>query len=442
MAIAVFSSSAPVRAAGHAVSRFGGEHGHPTTDNATALYYNPAALTASRGTHLFVDGLLAYRKVTYTRVRHPTDAPVPPDAEGANTGRGELLDALASPALGFTYQRENWAMGVGFFTPFGGFNGFHEREAFANHPRYPGPVDGVTRWHSIEGINFTSYGVLGLGYRLPDTGLSLGLSANLMLSRVEDLRAWSAVGNGIEGEGRSLLEATGLDFGFGAGLLYEVLPDRLWFGLSYQSRPNVSGGQRLSGSLQNDIGGPSGADVDLLTDLPDVIRLGLRYRPQPALELRLFGDVTRWSAFENQCIVLAGRECALEDNGGQPVGGGVLQNIARHWRDSFDVRTGASLWPRDGIEIMVGIGYGSSAVPDATLESGMPDFENVSFSLGSRLEITPKVFASLGYTQMLFVPRDVRSELSGYLPPTRSPDGSGHYTQSVGYIDVNVDVMF
>jgi long-chain fatty acid transport protein len=436
------SGARPALAAGFAVTRFGGEHGHPTTDNATALYYNPAGLSASRGTHVFFDALLAYRKLTYTRFRHPSDVPEPADAAGANTGRGELLDALASPALAVTHRLGPVVLGAGFFTPFGGFNRFQERAEFADHPRYAGPVDGVNRWHSIEGLNVTSYGALGAAYRLPGTRLSLGLAANVMLSVLEDLRAWSADGNGLEGEGRSLLEARGIAFGFGAGLLYEALPRRLWLGASYQSRPNLGGEQRLHGSLQNDIGGPSSAEVDVLSDLPDVIRWGLRYRPRRRLELRLFGDVTRWSAFEHQCVLLAGRDCRLEADGSQPSGGAVLQNIPRQWRDSFDARAGLSVWTSSILEVMTGIGYGSSAVPDRTLEAGMPDFENVSFSLGGRVRITPKTFMALSYTQMLFVPRQVESGLSSYAVPTRSPDAGGHYAQSVGYCDINLDVQF
>lgn len=438
----VCALSGRAHAAGHAVARFGGEHGHPTTDDATSLYYNPAGLAASEGAHLYVDFLVGYRKLAYTRRAHPSDVPEPADALGANTGRGELFDVLAAPAVALSSRHGDLAFGLGVFTPFGGYGSYATRPSFADHPRHAGPVDGPQRWHSIEGLNVTTYGALGAAYRFADSGLSAGLTANLMFTKVQDLRAWSADGNGLAGEGRSLLDASGIDFGFGAGLLYEAVAERLWLGLSYQSRPNVAGGQRLSGSLDNDIGGPSSAKIDLLTDLPDIVRLGARFRPEPDVELRLFGDLSRWSAVERQCVVIAGRECRLEPSGAQPAGGAVLQNIPRDWRDSFDVRGGVSLWPRRKLEVMTGIGYGSSAVPDATIEAGMPDFEHVSFSLGARLAVTRKIRVAASYTQMLFVPRDVESRLSSYELPSRSPDASGHYTQSVGYANVNADFRF
>ena len=38
-----------ILASGFYVARFGGEHGHPTTDNLSAIYYNPAGLSLGLG---------------------------------------------------------------------------------------------------------------------------------------------------------------------------------------------------------------------------------------------------------------------------------------------------------------------------------------------------------------------------------------------------------
>src|SRR3954466_12526102 len=80
----------PAAASGFSVARFSGEHGHPTTDNPTALYFNPAALRPRRF-ELFVDGLFGLRRLTYTRTAQPSDAPDAPGAAGANVGRATLL---------------------------------------------------------------------------------------------------------------------------------------------------------------------------------------------------------------------------------------------------------------------------------------------------------------------------------------------------------------
>ncbi len=431
----------PARASGFSVARFSGEHGHPTTSNPTALYFNPAALSQADGLHLFFDLNLALRRVSYDRRRAVTDAPDPPDAAGANVGRAVLVNPLFNPVLAASLEIGNLSLGAGFFTPFGGSVSWGMRPEFAGS-RYPGIVDGVTRFQSIEGEIVSSQFSLGAALRLPGTRLSLGASANVMRSWISDVRAWSSGGNDVTHEGRSLIDVSGYSFDFGIGALYEVAPNRLWLGLSYQSRPNVSGGMRLHGSLENDIGGPSSANVDVIYDLPDIIRWGARYRPRSNLELRAFADYTRFSAFKQQCAVVSGTACELTADGGQVTGAQVLQNVPRDYRDSLGVRLGLSVWTSASFEFFSGLGYESSAVPDSTMEPGLPDWAGASFALGGRIALGTRVHAALSYTHFVFVPRDVQGHLAEYAPPSRSPDASGHYSQQVGVGNANVDVAF
>jgi long-chain fatty acid transport protein len=431
----------PALASGFSVAHFASEHGHPTTDNATALYFNPAALTLADGLHVFTDLSVAVRRVTYDRPRAATDAPDPPDAVNANVGRAELVNPLVNPVLAASLKLGQLSLGAGFFTPFGGSVSWNKRNEFAGS-RYPGIVDGVTRFQSIEGDIVTSQFSLGGALRVAGTGLSLGVSGSVLRSWIDDVRAWSNGGNDVTKEGRSLLQVSGYSLGFGLGALYEVTPNVLWLGVSYQSRPNVSGGMRLHGSLDNDIGRPSSAHVDMVYDLPDVIRWGARYRPERALELRAFGDYTRFSAFKNQCVVRSGQSCALGPNGAEVMGGQILQNVPRNYKDSFGVRLGVSIWPSSKFEFFSGMGYESSAVPDATFEPGLPDWQGVSFALGGRVALGRHVHAALSYTHFVYVPRDVHSQLAQFSSPSQSPDASGHYTQQVGVGNLNADFAF
>ncbi|MEO6601583.1 MAG: outer membrane protein transport protein [Polyangiaceae bacterium] len=429
------------RASGFSVARFSGEHGHPTTSNATALFFNPGALTLADGLHVFADLSVAVRRVSYDRTRSPTDAPDPPDAPGANVGRAVLVNPLVNPVLAASLKLGKLSLGAGFFTPYGGMVNWNTRPTFAGS-RYPGIVDGVSRFQSIEGQIVTSQFMLGGALRVADTGLRIGASVSLMRSWISDVRAWSGGSNDVTHEGRSLLEVNGYALGFGIGALYEAKKDTLWLGLSYQSRPNVSGGMRLSGSLENDIGGPSSSHVDVSYDLPDVIRWGARYRPRANLELRAFGDYTRFSAFKNQCAVVRGTPCALEANGAERNGAMVLQNVPRNFKDSAGVRLGASIWASPAFEFFSGLGFDSSAVPEGTMEPGLPDWAGASFALGGRVAITSHVHAALSYTHFVFIPRDVHGRLANYSAPSQSPDASGHYAQQVGVGNANLDVAF
>lgn len=427
-------------ASGFSVARFTGEHGHPTTDNATGLYFNPAALRAERP-ELLIDGLFAWRKMSYARSAQPTDAEDVVGAEGANVGRATLDNLLANPSLWFQLPvTERLSLAAGIFTPLGGPINWDERGEFENSG-YPGPVDGVTRFHSMEALFTTSYATLG-GSFAATPSLRLGLALDLMYTRIDDVRAWSGGSNGVTGEGRSLLEVDGFDFGFGAGIYYAPSDGQLRIGASYQSRPNVAGGMKLHGKLSNDIGGPSSADVELHQDLPDVVRLGFAYRARPNVELRLFGAWERWSAFERQCVTHTDEPCELKADGGQPDGGHVLQNVPRNFNDAFDARLGASIWPSASLEFFSGMGVMSQAVPAETLEAGLPDFFGVTFALGAKYALSQHFSVAGSLSHLLSPARDADSTLQNRELPSQLPSASGHYTQSVSFLDVNVTARF
>jgi long-chain fatty acid transport protein len=133
---------------------------------------------------------------------------------------------------------------------------------------------------------------------------------------------------------------------------------------------------------------------------------------------------------------------AVNPRAPQPTGAQVLQNVPRDFRDSVGVRLGLSVWTSASFEFFSGLGYDSSAVPDSTMEPGLPDWAGASFALGGRLALGRRVHAALSYTHFVFVPRDVEGRLAEYAPPSRSPDASGHYTQQVGVANANLEFSF
>jgi long-chain fatty acid transport protein len=212
--------------------------------------------------------------------------------------------------------------------------------------------------------------------------------------------------------------------------------------LSYQSRPNVAGGVKLAGRLSNDIGGPSSARVELREDLPDILRMGLSYRPLPRLELRASAAWERWSAFVRQCVTNAGAACELLPGGAQPDGARVLQNVPREFRDGFEARVGASVWTSAAVEVFSGMAVMSMAVPDGTLDASLPDFVGVTFSLGARVRLSETLSVAGSLSHLVSPARDARSRYQDYALPSRLPSASGHYTQSLSYADLNVAVRF
>jgi long-chain fatty acid transport protein len=442
LAVALAAASPEAKAAGFSVARFGGEHGHPTTTNATAIYYNPAGIGMSEGYHVFVDGSFAWRYFSYEHSAESTDDTT--SLPGANTGKNSLFNVLASPMLGVTGKFGDFAVGAGFYTPFGGQASWKKKDEFENHPNFAGPYDGVQRWYAISGEIRSSFITLAAAYHIVPARLSIGVGANLILSTTNTIRAKTSSGdNNLGSEGRSHLDVTGTDWSLGFGVLYEAIEKQLWLGASYQSRPNISGMNPQEGKFRFYANGVEALneDAELDTDLPDTIRLGTRYKPAEDLELRLFGDYMRWSVLERQCVHRPGKECQPNT----PVGDTFFDQ-PRDWNDTFGVRAGISKWLSKPVEVFAGLGYASNAVPDETLEPALADWHSVSASVGGRFEVFEKMFVATSYTQLYYIPRDTQGKFTLDEPPNSgaslSPDAGGNYKQLVGVLNVNVDFQF
>jgi long-chain fatty acid transport protein len=431
---------------GLSVARFGGEHGNPMTTEATAIYYNPSGIADSEGGHIFGDLSLVFRGATYEHAIAATDTVVPPGARGANSGRATLFNVIAEPFLGATYRLRRFALGAAFYVPFGGQNSWDENGTFRGNDAFLGAVDGVQRWYAMEGELRSSFVSLAGAYSLGP--VSIGLSANLIDTVANTVQARNSTGNDdVRTEGRAWLDTSSWDPSFGVGVTVTPLQkkEKLRLGLSYQSQPRVVGGIRTEGVLHTSFAGrQTDANVVFTTDLPDVVRAGASYRPMEKLELRLFGDYQRWSELDHQCVFLKGSRCDLNADGSAQAGSSVILNFVRRWHDTFAVRTGASYWTSPAVELLTGIGYSSNAVPNATLEPALMDFNAVSASAGAVFSLFERVHLATTYTHLFYISRDTtgQSEHPTFAPPSRSPDSSGKYSLALDLVNVNVDVAF
>lgn len=444
---AVSAGAGTAAASGFSTARFGGEHGYPVTFNPTAIYYNPSAIAESEGYHVFVDGSIAFRTASYDHSASSSDVPEPPDAQGANTGKATLFNVAAAPMIGATGKFGDFALGLAWYVPFGGASTWDKDEDWETS-RYPGPVDGEQRWYSISGTLRTMYWTLGAAYKIPNTGLSVGVSGSLIRAEVKTIRARNADGlDGIATEGRSYIDVGDWAWGFGLGATYEAIPKKLFIGASYTSRPNVAGGMALDGELINNFGSRSVTAIDFRQDLPDIVRLGGRWKVRDNVELRLHGDWTRWSQMDKQCLVPDNAEgCRVDENGGaipgdpeQPV-----QNLPRNWQDAFGVRAGGSFFVNPMVEVFAGLGYDSNAIPDESLDPALTDFHDVSAALGGRLTLGKHIGVAASWTQFFYFSRDTtgKSENAAFVQPSRGPDAGGKYTQRIGVLNLNLEATF
>lgn len=468
--ILVGSAAGPARASGLSTARFGGEHGHVTTDNPTAIYYNPAGIALKPGTRIFLDASVALRWASYQRPSDAISSPsgTPMDALDANVGTSKLFNAIAGPFAGVSsdFGTKLFSAGLAWYYPFGGQSRWDLNEKYSGSGMYPGAVDGVQRWYTIDGKLRSMYLTAAFAFNFPKIGLSIGLSGSAIRSEIDTIRARNTDGtddlvdsNGLK-EGRSWLKASGWQGGFGIGAIWQW-QDKLWIGASYTSRPNVTGDMTLTGELRNvfGLGAPTPATpIDLLQRFPDIIRLGFRVRPIAKLELRLFGDFTNWKVFDKQCVLdrgVDGRRCDFagaataldkpEDFGAEGEGTkGVTQHLPRFWRPAGGVRFGASYWVVDRVELFAGLGFDSSAVPVQTLDAALLDSNKMTFSLGGRFQLHRHFALGLTFTDIAYFKVDTagRSVLHKFKAPTKQASANGVYTHNIFLTNIYFDVSF
>lgn len=471
--------AADASATGLSTARFGGEYGTPVSTNPTALYYNPGALGATPDVDLFVDVNVAWRTSSYRRTppagceagsttcTHPQEVPEPPDGVGANNGSASLTNVAAAPMVGASARIplvDDFAIAgaLGFFVPFGGQSSWSKNEAFNGSP-YAGAYDGTQRWYSIDGTLRALYISGALAASLTKY-VHVGVSAGAAITQVDTIRARELSGtNDLRLEGRSWIEASSVDPHLGFGALVTPFGNHdLRLGVSYQLPVGLTYNPIRVRGLVRKIAGGSGAvsgdqegpdDVEMTVSWPDIIRFGAAYRPIRQLELRLFGDYTFWSRNEHNCIVAqpAGtpeRPCKINEDGTVAPDGGdpnnYVVNIPRFWEDAVAVRAGMSYWFNRNIELLVGVGYDGNAIPDSTLAADITDFHDVSVAVGGRFQIVDQLAANLNYTQFFYIARDTTGSSRTHLlgQPSAQPDSGGKYTQSIGVVNLNLEVTF
>jgi long-chain fatty acid transport protein len=443
----VLAAPGPAFGSGFAAAEFGGELSNVVTTNPTALYFNPAGIALGEGTRLYVSGVLAWRRASWAHAQAASELPEPPGAEGADTGQARFSNVFGAPALAVTTWIRRVALGAAFYVPFGGRVRWDQNPRFANDPNFPLAADGVQRWHIIEGAVTSLYFTVGAALRLGP--VALGLSGNLVRSSVFSQQAKSFnPQQAVDplNEGRIGIDVSGIHASFGVGAMVEAVRERLWFGASYQAQPGF-GPMKLDGTLSTSLGADVAAPMPVTYThaLPDIVRAGARARlltgPRP-LELRVYGDLTRWSRLQTQCVSFQGGPCAVFPDGTDATPDGTtIQNIRRRWRDTYGANLGASFWPTPAVELFAGAGFATAATPDSTLDPMMPDATNYRFGVGGRFALPRAFHITAGLTTVQYASRDNtgRSELSDAQLPTRRPDGGGKYELWLGLFQVSLE---
>jgi long-chain fatty acid transport protein len=433
-------------AAGFDTTRFGSEHGHAAGATPFGIYYNPAALSTTRRIHVALDLTLLGHGAYYERTE--TTVTPPADAAGANTGESKVLDVAPLPTLAASMRFGDLSLGAGLYAPISGFVRWKGNDDFRGNTKYPGAQDGPARWHLIHGDLVHFNATLAAAYHVRPARLTLGAGLNANYMRIRLVRAITgALDDDITQEARVRIEGEQVTASFSAGILVEPILGKLWIGASYQSPPGFYREMQLDGSVRTSLGGTvSETRTTIHQYWPDILRWGVRARLDARYELRLFGDYTRWSRLDKQCVTDEGKACDIDRQGNEKQGSELVNNQVRNWNDTFGVRAGGSFYPTPSSEVFVGGGYDSSAIPDATLEPSMPDGHKLSIAVGGRMQFAERFGLLASYTHIQQLERDTTGESKlddpSRGPLSRMPTSGGRYGQWLGYFALIGELYF
>ena len=359
-------------------------------NDASAVYYNPAALGEVDGNNLLLNG-------TYINVISSVE----------NSGRTATNqhddNYLATVFANYHIPNSDFTAGMGTYTPFGlatTYDNDFTRFAAERTELKTIYVTPALSWHPSK-------------YFSVGAGLSF-VHASGLFSRslcLDPFTGCATTGGALEG--RLRLTDTANAFAYNLGVLVKPTDD-LKFGFSYRSRVDLrfdNADVKFGGAFS-----PSAVKAQVRPlPLPAVIDVGLAWQPDKIWGMELVYEYTRWSDFKNFSASFSPVPTFVPL--GAPVPGFTLP---QNWRNTSALRLGGYYQPIMNWELRSGMVLEQGPVPNNTLSPSIPgaDLLAISGGVGYKWQ---RLSIDLGYMAVFYKTRKVNNnELEG-LPATGIP---------------------
>jgi len=356
-------------------------------NDASAVYYNPAALSEVNGDNVLASGI-------YVNVINSVE----------NSGRKSRNkhddNFLATFFANYHIPGTDLTLGIGTYTPFGLVTEYGS--------------DAFTRFAAVQTQLKTIYVTPALSWN-PTNYLSLGaglsfVHASGVFSRALCLDPISFCTQPLGLEGTVRLTDTADAFAYNIGLLVKPI-ETLKFGFSYRSRVDLrfdSATAKFGGAFLN----PTvKADLSPIP-LPPVINAGLFWQITPNWGAEFVYEYTRWSEFKNFTTTFSPIPIFV------PLRAPILGfQLPQDWKNTNTLRFGSFYTLNENWELRGGIGAEQTPIPNKTLNPAIPgaDLLTLNAGIGYKWE---KFSVDLGYMAVFYKTRRVtNNELEG-LPAT------------------------
>ncbi len=308
-------------------------------DEPAAMFYNPAGIAMRPGGYAYAGGTIAFTSFSSTSLGAN---PVTTDAKN---GIFPLPTLHVAAHIG-----KPLAIGLGVFTPFGSGA---EWNALATDGKTPFPgrfVASNTQLQTVV-INPT------IGLR-PNDRFAIAGGVDVMLASIELSRSLQIADH----EGTAHLGGSTQAVGFNAGVMVNLVPDRLVAGLSWRSGYDLD-----LDEVKVHFDAPPELRANVFDQkartslrIPNTVTFGLATWPTDRLAITTDLHYTRWSEFKTISVAFPA---------GSPTPG---FSSVQNWKDSLSARVGLEWLAWRGLALRAGVGYDMTPIPSQTLQPTVP----------------------------------------------------------------------
>jgi long-chain fatty acid transport protein len=376
-------------------------------NDASAVYYNPAALSEIAGNNILATG-------TYINIINSVE----------NSGRNAVNkhddNFLGSLFANYHIPGTDFTIGIGSYTPFG-LSTTYDR----NFTRFAAERSELKTIYVTPSASWHPSKYFSVG-----GGLSF-VHASALFSRSLCFNSLACTFAPGVGEGRIRLTDTDNAFTYNLGVL--IKPVENWkFGLSYRARTDLrfrDSDVKFGGVL----GGtpPVNANVSPLP-LPPVVNAGVFWQITPSWGTEFVYEYARWSEFKSlKSTFLSG-----------PLPG---FNLPQNWKNTTTLRFGSYYDLNQNLELRGGIGIEESPIPAQTLNPAIPSADLLTLNAGVGYK-WQGFSVDVGYMAVFYKTRTVtNSQLEG-TPATGIPflgaPGKDKYRTYNNQVNVSIGYTF
>jgi long-chain fatty acid transport protein len=395
------------RAAGAGYVGVAGQNNDPT-----AVYTNPAAMTALQGTQLTLGAHWENIHGSYQ------------DNSGNQTK--ERVTNVGVPNMSVTQSFFDGMLGAGLSvqSPYG-----LETYWDSNSPmRYVATDSRINLIDVTPAIAYKVNPMVSVGAGVDYFNLfNATLNRQVNVTAVNYSLANQGFGTftGPSSDASSSLSGQGTDWGYHAGLTFQPAEQHA-FGITYHSKEviRVLGSLQLSGlsGTMAGIFGASNYSTSVYTDLvlPQNIQLGYAFKPTKQWTIETDAAWYDWAQGRDLNFRYSEtdptRLALLTTNGqGNPV--------SLTSRDAWSFNVGANYKLSDRWQVRSGFWYEPSALPETTFSPAYMDLSRYGLSVGGGYSITENLTVDAAYTAVFFHNRTINNNVQQ--SATGIPDGTG-----------------